>query len=77
MNIASLPVRYDVAGEALNTLSHWTIAEIPFPNEYRYEFSLSRAAELLSYQPSIDGLQMILDAWKGHHGQEVAGLIAP
>ncbi len=77
MNIASVPVRYDVAAEALNMLSQWTTAEIPFPNEYRYEFSLSRAAELLGYQPSIDAPQMILDAWKGRQHQEVAGLIAP
>jgi nucleoside-diphosphate-sugar epimerase len=77
MNIASVPVRYDVAGEALNMFSQWTIAEIPFPNEYRYEFSLSRAAEFLGYQPSIDGPQMILDAWKMRQHQEVAGLIAP
>lgn len=76
-NIASVPVRYDQTAEYLAEFSEWEIVRLPFPDEYRYEFSLSRAAEFLDYRPAFDGPRMVLDAWLQRNGEEVPGLIAP
>lgn len=76
-NIASVPIRYDEAAATLAELSGWEIAEIPFPDQFRYEFALNRAAEFLGYQPAFSGPQMIRDAWRQRAGQAVDGLIAP
>jgi nucleoside-diphosphate-sugar epimerase len=76
-NIASVPVRYDEAAATLAELSGWDVARISFPDDYRYEFALDRAAEFLGYRPAYTGPQMIRDAWAQRQGQEVPGLIAP
>jgi nucleoside-diphosphate-sugar epimerase len=79
-NVASVPVRYDEAVTALSPLSGWQAARIPFPlaeQQYRYAFSLARAAEFLGYIPALTGPQMITDAWRHRQGEEVPGLVAP
>lgn len=76
-NIASVPVRYDETAAALAEVSGWEVARLPFPDDYRYEFSLNRAAEFLGYQPAFTGPQMIRDAWQQRQGQDVPGLLAP
>jgi len=76
-NIASVPIRYDEAATTLAELSGWDIAEIPFPEDYRYHFALDRAAEFLGYVPAFTGPQMIHDAWRARQGQPVENLIAP
>lgn len=76
-NIASVPLRYDEAADTLAELSGWSIATLRFPDEYRYEFALNRAAEFLGYRPRLTGPEMIRDAWKQQAGEKVPGLIAP
>jgi UDP-glucose 4-epimerase len=77
-NVASVPVRYDEAVAALSPLSGWQAARIPFPEQqYRYTFSLARAAEFLGYVPELTGPRMITDAWRHRQGEEVPGLVAP
>ncbi len=76
-NIASVPIDYAVAAVYLRNVSGWETAEIPAPEDYRYEFSLHRAADYLSYYPQFSVREMIPDAWSHHAGQEVPGLITP
>jgi len=76
-NIASVPIQYSAAAVYLREVSGWETAEIPAPEDYRYEFSLHRAADFLGYSPAFSAREMIPDAWRQRQGEEIPGLIPP
>ncbi len=76
-NIASVPIDYSAAAVCLRKVSGWETAEFPAPEDYRYEFSLHRAADYLGYRPQFSVREMIPDAWNQRAGEEIPGLIAP
>jgi nucleoside-diphosphate-sugar epimerase len=69
--VMSKPYHSDIATKHLAAVSGLDYAEILFPYSQFYEYDVSHTSEKLGFDPEYDGSQMLEDAWRQKHGEDI------
>ncbi|MDA0710356.1 MAG: NAD(P)-dependent oxidoreductase [bacterium] len=69
--VMSKPFRFEEAVPHLSRFSGLEFADVSFPFSEFYEYDVSYATEHLGYVARYDGKQMLEDAWRHKHGEDV------
>ena len=69
--IMSKPFHTDQAVPHLSQVSGLDCAEVVFPYSQFYEYDVRHTEEKLGFSPQYDGKQMLEDAWRHKHGEDI------
>lgn len=69
--IMSKPFRFDEAVPHLSQLSSLDYTQVTFPFAEFYEYDMTHTTQHLGYRAQYDGKQMLEDAWRHKHGEDI------